>query len=683
MESGLPLAGHSAKPGLGRNVLLALLGSVAPLDVPGVHAANSIAAGNWTGDARPDLLIPYSDSEEVPYDRSGLALFRGVTPATADAPPFLFEATWPLGGFPGQLLSGFIDEDSVPDAVVAVDFQRRLECYFGASLGEATMPDLQIEAGVRLNTGEYFLGDLSEDGHTDILDPQPRIYENRTGQEFVPREEPHLQGALFAPADFNRDGRIDLAAAFGESPWVGLFPGRDDSGEASPFFGRGRAFDLGTHEAHLLAASFDDDGYCDLAVGYGPLFGEGRRVAILQGNHTGAPALRMEIPVEGRIERLLSPGEPARLAVLASNPNRVEVYALDLESATSEQTLTWPIGERPRDLLLEDLDRDFRTDLLTLHDGSLATGQPAKLALWEGLAGGGFRFASEREMRFGPGQSRLRRPLAVDFNGDGFPDVALIDLSRPGGAGWLILFSDGSLDLANYSLRDYPLGFPDQDVLDFALADLNRDSLTDLALLLTGGEALVPGRGGGEFGEPVWLPGVRDAFLGRLVLTNLRAADRVDLIPSSGLTWRIRPRGEGPLEDAYSEAADYARGGVAIAAGDFDGDGSADLAGVDARYLRIFQNLSNPTETPTPTPTATATPTLTPTVTPTPTLELLGDFDQSGEVDPADLLLLIGDRHRPTPPLATDLSGNGRSDGDDLFLFQPYWFLRSQNETGF
>jgi hypothetical protein len=653
------------------------------LDVPGALAGDAFAAGNWIGDARPDLLIPYSDSDEVPYDHCGLALFRGVQPATADAPPFVYEATRPLGGFPGQLLSGFIDEDSVPDAVAAVDFQRLLECYIGASIGGVATPDFQIETGERANVGEYLLSDLSADGQGDILDPQPRVYENRTGQEFSPCEEPSLQGALFAPADFNRDGRIDLAGAFGESPWAGLFPGRDDPGEASPFFGRGRALDLGTHEAHILAASFDSDGYCDLAAGYGPLFGEGHRVAILQGNALGAPAPRMEIPIEGRIERLIQPGDPAQLTVLASNPNRVEVYALDVESATSEQTLTLPIGERPRDLLLEDLNRDLRTDLLTVHDGSLSTGQPAKLELWEGLAGGGFQFASEREMSFGPGPARPRRPLAADFSGDGFPDVALIDLSRPGGAGCLILFSDGSLDLANYTIRDYPLNSPDQDVLDLALADLNRDSLTDLALLLTRGEVLVPGLGGGEFGNAVWLPGVRDAFKGHLVLANLRQPGFLDLIQSSGQTWRIRPGGEGPLDSAYTEAADYARGGVEIASGDFDGDGSADLAGVDTRYLRIFQNLSNPTETPTPTPTATLTPTPSPTVTPTPTLELLGDFNESGEVDPADLLLLIGERHRPTPPLATDLSGNGRSDGDDLFLFQPYWFLRSQNETGF
>jgi len=559
---------------------------IVALDVPGDLAGDAFAAGNWIGDARPDLLIPFSDSEVVPYDHSGLALFRGVQPATEGAPPFVFEATRPLGGFPGQLLTGFIDEDSVSDVIAAVDFQRKLECYIGSSMGGAATPDFQIETGDRANAGAYLLSDLTADGQSDILDPQPRVYENRTGQEFTPREEPNLQGALFAPADFNRDGRIDLAGAFGESPWAGLFPGRDDSGEASPFFGRGQALDLGTHEAHILAASFDDDGYCDLAAGYGPLFGEGHRVAILQGNPAGVPALRMEIPIEGRIERLIQPGAPARLAVLASNPNRVDVYALDLESATSEQSLALPIGERPRDLLFEDLDRDLRTDLLTVHDGSLSTGQPAKLALWEGLAGGGFQFAGEREINFGPGSSRLRRPLAGDFSGDGFPDVALIDLSRPGGAGWLILFSDGSLDLENYALRDYPLEFPDQDVLDLAFADLNRDSLTDLALLLTGGEVLVPGLGGGEFGDAVWLPGVRDAFKGRLVLASLRQSGYLDLIQSSGQTWRIRPGGEDSLDNAYAEAADYARGGVEIAAGDFDGDGSADLVSPGARLSK-------------------------------------------------------------------------------------------------
>jgi hypothetical protein len=74
------------------------------------------------------------------------------------------------------------------------------------------------------------------------------------------------------------------------------------------------------------------------------------------------------------------------------------------------------------------------------------------------------------------------------------------------------------------------------------------------------------------------------------------------------------------------------------------------------------------TDEPTPTPTHTPDPNASPTETPT---QKPGDFNTDGDVDPADLILLID--NLSSGQSDKDLNGDGKVDYKDFFKFSTLW----------
>ncbi len=224
--------------------------------------------------------------------------------------------------------------------------------------------------------------------------------------------------------------------------------------------------------------------------------------------------------------------------------------------------------------------------------------------------------------------------LAVtDFNGDGKADLATLEI---GGSTLTVLLGDGA---GNFSGTSTPLSgvYSGQA----AAADFNGDGKMDLALAGASGLGILLGNGDGTF-QPI----VVHSFpysLSSVVAADFNADGIVDLAVTDGSAVSVLlGKGDGTFQTAVPYSTNPSGGSSEpffVVAGDFNGDGKADLAVADFTSATVSILLGKGDGT-FQTPSRTAIPTAG-------TLLVTADFNGDGKLDVAtsnsDVLLGNGD----------------------------------------
>lgn len=238
-------------------------------------------------------------------------------------------------------------------------------------------------------------------------------------------------------------------------------------------------------------------------------------------------------------------------------------------------------------LLAADFNRDGRSDLALV--GAAGWGS-IPVALSNG--DGSFRVENRYLADFPTWASSSGvQPLAGDFNGDGFGDIALVS-----GPGWWtipIAFShvDGTFSYTNRSVADFPY-WSQQTGVKAAAGDFDGDGHTDIALAGGPGWESVPvafAQSGGNFqvsnASVPWFPGWATVPHARLLAADLDGNGLDDLALVGGSGWRSAPaaysNGNGTFavdNRDLGEAGVWAgEPGAVPMVGDLDADGRADL----------------------------------------------------------------------------------------------------------
>lgn len=367
----------------------------------------------------------------VAQPRKMVAFAYPVTPTNLGPYPTNDPSCQAVGDFNG---------DGKPDIAVGEPMRDGGSLVVLAGNGDGTFRNLPTVSSSRCGWGGIVAGDFNGDGKLDLVmadvqsDTVSTLLGNGDGT-FTPASGPILSVGssplALAEADFNGDGKLDLAVTNFRDVTISILLGNGD-GTFSPVPG---APITGVSPAGIAIGDFNRDGRLDLAVVPGGL-GAGDSVMILLGNgdgmFTAAPGSPVSVGDSGRV--------PAAIAIADFNGDG----KLDLAVASGEwETVAVLLGNGDGTFTLQpgccgyssvaarndaalgvgDFSGSGKLDLALANEDDMLAGGPRYVTLFEGNGAGTFTPGVFSILQ----DAQQANMVVADFNGDGQLDIALTD----------------------------------------------------------------------------------------------------------------------------------------------------------------------------------------------------------------------------------------------------------------
>lgn len=441
----------------------------------------SLVVADMNADGRPDLVM--AESIYALSEPKGLVVML-ATPDGGFEPP----RTAYGGELAHRVVVGDFNEDGRPDALVG-NADDRLVLLPGR--GDGTFEAPQFVPIFYQNAVDLDIVDADRDGHLDVVvvigdDAVQILHGDGTGGFSSGLVMLGSRIVAAAPADFDRDGRLDLAIVKSESVSIGF----------------GRA-----------------DGAFDFIPDY-PVPLEAKDVSVGDLDHDGAPDI--VIPSDG-ITRLLS--RPGRTFELRAMPNVLGdwVRVADVDGDGHQDILT-----KGPQLFRGRGDGDF----LAAPDLFL-TANVMEVADFNGDERPDLAFiqGSSVGVLYGGPDGQIAAPHSLPLSSQA---VAVADLDRDGDQD-LVFAASVYLGRGDGTFSG-PTGV-DQRISgsDVALGDLNHDGIPDLVFTASLDDRVVVlrGLGDGRFGARTELP-VGDAP-GPVLLADLNGDGHLDIAAGNGV----------------------------------------------------------------------------------------------------------------------------------------------------
>ena len=516
-------------------------------------------------------------------------------------------ADFPVGNAPISIAVGDFNGDGLPDLAVANSNDNTVSVLLGK-------PNGTFAAQVTYATGKVpvavVTGDFNGDGNLDLAVTNENCTPSEAGPNCSPTTvsvllgngdgtfQPHvdypvgkLPSSLVA-ADFNGDGKLDLAVANASDGTVSILLGNGD-GTFQPQVVYATAGASGWQS--VVVGDFNGDGKLDLAVSCGSV------VSVLLGNgdgtfrthiDSGAGGISLaagDFNGDGKLDLAVTGG--GLLSVLIGNGDGTFVLA--------EQYLGGS------EVAASDLSGKGILDLVISYAGGPNGDTYDSVAVLLGNGDGTFQSA----VNYGTSHSPFGFVLA-DLNGDGKLDLAVADSGcqvvggpctnqqvPPGTISVLLGFGDGTFvgttDYAGVGGALALGGF-------VTTADFNNDGNLDIASISGGNSvSVLLGNGNGTFQAATSFPAGQ--LSDSVVAADLRNDGDTDLVVSN-LTCQNPPCTPGTVsvllgngDGTFQPHVDYAAGlqPLSVAVGDLRGNGTLDLVVADDGAAAVSVLLGN------------------------------------------------------------------------------------------
>jgi len=461
-----------------------------------ISAPKSIASADFNQDGFPDLAVASG------FSRGDVLILLGAGDGT-----FTFYEILPAGLDPVSAAVGDFNSDGLKDLAVANLNSGFISIHLGLGDGSFESPR---EFVLRSFPRDLKMGDFNADGLQDLVVVNDTALFKAsdvsialgTGDGGFIRAERFSAGdgpASVAVNDLNGDGKPDLAVANS-----GANLSRGDisilEGIGNGAFKAQIRIGVGSNPHSVVSGDFNGDGIADLGVANSG----SSDVSILLGlgDFSFAPQRRI---MTGDFPRAITVGDfngdgAMDLAVANADflHDRGDVLVLlgfgDGNFGAGERI---DVGVEPSHIAVGDLNADNIEDLVVVNVGRDSTSGEITVLL--GRGDGTF----ETHGRLTP--AALPRSAALgDFNGDGRPDIAVVNggtVETPGRVSIYLNLGAGNLS----SPKQFEAGPASQGI---SAGDFNADRILDLAVANPGGfdsgdVSILLGFGDGTFGRPV------------------------------------------------------------------------------------------------------------------------------------------------------------------------------------
>jgi hypothetical protein len=402
-----------------------------------------LGAGDFNGDGRQDLAY----TREA--NKVSVALNTTATP-TAAAPSLAAKHESAVGKHPSSVAATDFNGDGKPDLVVANRDDDDASILLDTTLPGASTPGFTAQhtfvagnAPTSVATADFNLDGRSDLAVADEFEETASVLLNTiepgagtpsfaARQTFVVGESP----SAVASADFNGDGKPDLVLANRDEDTASVLLDTTPPGASIPSFAAQQAFAVDSAPSAVAVADVNGDGKPDLFVAN-------------QNEDTASVLLNTTAPA-------------------ASTPS----FAAQQEFAT---------GERPSSVNATDVNGDGVPDLIVANEGSDSV---SVLFNTTAPAASTASFAAQHSFAAGDAPSSVTTP---DLNGDGVPDLLVADEGDDTASVLLNTIAPGAATPSFAARQTFATGDGPAAV---TTADLNGDGGPDVVTADGGAEAI-------------------------------------------------------------------------------------------------------------------------------------------------------------------------------------------------
>jgi hypothetical protein len=426
----------------------------------------AVAVGDFNGDGQPDLAVTNQDTDNV----SVLLNRRVPVVATASFAP---QQNFATGDASVAVAVGDFNGDGKPDLVIANRFANTVSVLLNTTPAGATAPSFGPQQTFATGSGpvKVVVGDFNGDGKPDLavvnfnltgpdsvsvlLNTTPA---NATTPSFAAQQTfaTGMFSTGLAVGDFNGDGRLDLAATNREGATgpgsVSVLLNTTPPGATTASFAAQRTFATGLSPDSVAVGDFNGDGKADLAIANA---GGTSLSVLLNTTVTGAT-----IPSFAPQQTFTTGLGPSSVAVGDFNGDgRPDLVAINFGDNTVSALLnttppgattasfapqvSFSAGISPAWVAVGDFNGDGHPDLAVANDFP----NDAVSVLLNATPPGATTPSFGLPQSFATG-SRSHAVAVGDFNGDGKPDLAVANYSRPSSTVSVLLNAPGTFTLS-------------------------------------------------------------------------------------------------------------------------------------------------------------------------------------------------------------------------------------------